>query len=119
MKDTRLYKRIPCDGQGDLVVGTEKLLVTATNLSKGGVCMRLAETEWQRLRLDALDTVSGCLSVDGCDFSFKGRICWSHTSDGRVFFGLEFLEHDKHIIDSVLEQLSVLDDPPPMGSFQI
>lgn len=118
MRDTRLYKRIPCDGTGHILVGEEELPVSAINLSKGGVCMRLAESEWQRLSLDEEDSVVGRLIVDGDEFNFKARICWSNTADDKVFFGVEFKDYDKHILDSVLERLSV-DDPPEMQPFNI
>jgi len=119
LKDPRLYKRIPCDGQGTLVVADVSLDVTAVNLSKGGVCLRMTEADWQRLSLDDLDLLAGRLTVDGDLFTFEAGICWSNTAKGSVFFGVEFKKHDKHILDAVLERLSVVDDPPPMEPFNI
>lgn len=119
MRDNRLYQRIPCAGEGSLIVGEERLLVSAVNLSKGGVCLRLALSQWERLGLDELDQVSGALTVDGDAFTFGARICWSNTENDMVYFGVQFKRHDKHIIDAVLERLSVVDEAPTGDSFNI
>jgi c-di-GMP-binding flagellar brake protein YcgR len=119
MKDARLYKRIPCEGHGELVFDEEHLRVEAVNLSKGGVCLKMIEADWLRHGLDEKDRVSGRLTVDGDAFHFQARICWSTKVKKSMFFGIEFKEHDKHIIDGVLERLSVVDDLPVNDSFNL
>lgn len=119
MKDSRLYKRIPCEGHGELVFAEEHLRVEAVNLSKGGVCLKMTESDWLRHGLDEKDRVDGQLTVDGDAFHFQARICWSNNAKKSVFFGVEFKEHDKHIIDAVLERLALIEDPPPADSFNL
>ena len=119
MKETRLFKRIPCSGEGVVEIEDAAFPVSPSNLSKGGVCLKIAKDTWDRLCLDDCDQLRGQLTVDGDLFRFEGRICWSHTNPPSVFFGIEFKNHDRHVLNDVLERLSILEDLPPQDSFAI
>ena len=119
MKDSRLFKRIPCSGSGILTLSEIDHDVAVVNLSKGGVCLKMETDRWETLNMDEQDMVGGQLTVDGDLFGFDGRICWSSSSPGMVFFGIEFKKHDKHVLSNVLERLSILEDLPPQDSFAI
>lgn len=112
MRETRLHKRIPCSGQGFLDFETEQLAIAALNLSKGGALLRMEETVWERFQMEERHNISGQLTVDGDAFQFKARIAWSSKEGSHVLYGVEFKEHDDHLIKSVLERLSLEEEGP-------
>ncbi len=117
MKETRLYKRIACDGTGHIQCGEDRFTLVAVNLSKGGACLRLDEAAWEKVEDEP--SIDGVLQVEGDDFHFVARVCWSSTNEGKVHFGVAFLESDTHILSGILERLSIVEDEPPDLTFNI
>jgi hypothetical protein len=117
MKETRLYKRIACDGTGHLQIAGDRCELTAVNLSKGGACIRVDEPIWSKIEEEP--TIEGVLQVDGQDFHFVARVCWSSTAEEKVHFGVAFLESDTHILNDILERLSIVENEPPDLTFNI
>ena len=108
MRDARLYQRLPFDGEGRLTLQEGQAEVTTINISKGGACLRVDKSCW--FQIEALDQISGVLGIDGSDFNFNGRICWSSTNGERVHFGVEFLDCDRDLINQVLERMSIVEN---------
>ena len=123
---TRAFKRFSFDAIGFLQVEDERLSIQTVDVSANGACIRTPEESW--LKVEELDTLNGRLNLGGQDFNFKARVCWSaaeNTQDGEddrtfVRFGLEFIESDAEVIESVLESNSIItEDDTSMDSFNI
>jgi len=117
MKETRLFKRVPCDGTGHIQLEEKRHTLVAVNLSKGGACLRVDEVVWKKIEDEA--SIAGVLQVEGDDFHFVARVCWSSSTADKVHFGVAFLESDTHIINGILERLSIVEDDPPDLTFNI
>ncbi|CAM2005321.1 PilZ domain-containing protein [Acanthopleuribacter pedis] len=116
-QNQRNAPRIPCDGDGYLVLGDERPATEVGNISKGGACLLVPFDTW--VLMEELDVIDGGVTIDNSAFTFTGRICWSLVENNRVRFGLEFIRSDRDIIEKVLENLSLMVEEPEDNSFNL
>lgn len=103
----RVAKRLPCDGTGNLELEASSPELEVVNLSRGGACLLVNQETWGHI--EEVPLIQGTLQVQGKDFGFSARICWSSQEEARVRFGVEFKDSDQDVLTRVIEELTVLD----------
>lgn len=116
-RDLRASNRIPCQGSAELQFQDHQATCEVANLSRGGACLLVALDTWAWL--EEIDDLEGRVDVDGEAFTFEARICWSSMEGEKVRFGVEFRNCDREILDRVYERLSIVDEEPEDGSFNL
>jgi hypothetical protein len=103
----RVARRLPCDGTGHLQLEATSPACEVANLSRGGACLLVDHDTWGQI--EEVPLIEGTLQVQGKDFGFSARICWSSLEDQKVRFGVEFKDSDQSVLTHVIEELTILD----------
>jgi len=113
----RRFHRIDVDLKGFLALDSEKIAVQILNLSKGGACLSLTPSDFEKLI--TLRNLKGSFRLKNEEIPFSCHICWSSESSSALTLGVEFTAMQPSLTKAILNLTHTHEPDFQDGSFHL